>query len=116
MVSFRLRMLQSFESGHDIASSKSFVLGRTTTGDAMPILAHTIGGFRTTESQVRFVSARGLSASDILVPSSGFLSFTTPFFEFGPSHPALPQVVRAKEPLFRRGLQEPSAHVIRTNA
>jgi hypothetical protein len=80
-----LRILQSFESGHGIASSKSFVLRRIKTGSNMLILAHAAAGFGVKESQVRCVSVRGLSASDILVHFSWFRSFTRTFFEFGPS-------------------------------
>src|ERR1700693_6314220 len=60
MISFRLRMLRSFESCHDISSSKCFrVPGRITTGNAMQVLADSGACSGVDQSQVRFVSARG---------------------------------------------------------
>src|SRR5258708_33271166 len=60
MISFRLRMFRSFESCHDIGSSKCFrVPGRITTGNAMQVLADSGACSGVDQSQVRFVSARG---------------------------------------------------------
>src|SRR3984893_4484466 len=60
MISFRWRMLRSFESCHDIGSSKCFrVPVRTTTGNAMRVVADIGACSEVDQSQVRFVSARG---------------------------------------------------------
>src|SRR5260370_19022936 len=60
MISFRLRMLRSFESCHDFGSSKCFrVPGRITTGNAIEVLADRGACSGVDPSHVRFVSARG---------------------------------------------------------
>src|ERR1700738_4235248 len=60
MISFRLRMLRSFESCHNISSSKCFrVPGRIRTGNAMQVLADSGAGSGVDQSQVRLVAARG---------------------------------------------------------
>src|SRR5258707_13860819 len=59
MISFRWRMLRSFESCHDIGSSKCFrVPGRITTGNAMQVFAVRGACSGVDQSQARLVSAR----------------------------------------------------------
>src|ERR1700681_96832 len=60
MISFRWRMLRSFESCHDIGSSKCFrVPGRITNGNAMQVLADSGACSGVDPSPVRSVSAIG---------------------------------------------------------
>src|SRR6195256_955077 len=59
MISFRWRMLRSFESCHDIGSSKGFrVPGQITAGNAMQVFADRGACSAVAQSPVRLVSAR----------------------------------------------------------
>src|ERR1700680_2037297 len=110
MISFRLRMLRSFESCHDIGSSKCFrVPGRITTGNAMPVLADSGACSGVDQSPVRFVSAIGserVGYTSLLLRISqidmqGLRIWTIESLERG-------KWFATREPLFRRSLQEPS--------
>src|SRR6267154_6296024 len=88
MISFRWRMLRSFESCPDIGSSKGFpVPGRITTGNAMQVLAVRGACSGVDRSQIRLVSAR---PSERVGYTSSLLRISQldmHFFEFGLSHP-----------------------------
>src|SRR5882762_11394074 len=114
MISFRWRMLRSFESCHHIGSSKCFrVPGRMTTGNAMQVLADGGGACSgVDQSPVGFVSARGserVGYTSSLLRISQFdmqgLRIWTITSNLDYHILRAAQVLREKEALFRRSFR-----------
>src|SRR5260370_41713784 len=111
-------MLRSFESCHDIGSSKGFrVPGRITTGNAMQVFADRGACSGVDQSQARLVSAR---ASERVGYTSSLLRISQLDMQvlriWTITSWRVAHWVRQKEPLFRRSLEEPSTRFMRIKA
>src|SRR3977135_1394358 len=118
MISFRWRMLRSFESCHDIGSSKGFrVPGKLKAGQAIQVFADRGACSAVAQSPVRLVSAR---PSERVGYTSSLLRISQLDMQvlriWTITSWRVAHWVRQKQPLFRRSLEEPSTRFMRIKA